>query len=201
MVAGAGLFLAPARSLAAFWGGLAPLCALQLITGWGKEVPRSGGARRRRGVWGGGKAGGGFDGSNSTFHSLSRFNGRGDQSRDGVIHRDKPIPEEARRKQHCKLCYPRPASSSPAPGRLLQEVPWEPDPLGSILARPGQAGAGLPAPSLGGSMRLDAILQHPGAGFGGRCLVGQAGCRAPAMHQRGGEKFRLATFGAAAAPE
>lgn len=56
------------------------------------------------------------------------------------------------------------------------------------LARPGQAGAGLPAPSLGGSMRLDAILQHPGVGFGGGCLVGRAGCRAPAMHQRGGGK-------------
>lgn len=55
MVAGAGLFLAPARSLAAFWGGLAPLCALQLIMGWGKEVPRSGGARRRRGVGVGGE--------------------------------------------------------------------------------------------------------------------------------------------------
>lgn len=48
-VAGAWLFLALARCLAAVWGGLAPLCALQLIMGWGKEVPRSGGARRRRG--------------------------------------------------------------------------------------------------------------------------------------------------------
>lgn len=66
---------------------------------------------------GGGEAGAGFDGSNSTFHSLSRFNGRGDQSRDGVIHRDKPIPEEARRKQHCKLCYPR----SPSPGEAVAE--------------------------------------------------------------------------------
>lgn len=82
------------------------------------------------GECGGGEAGGGFDGSNSTFHSLSRFNGRGDQSRDGVIHRDKPIPEEARRKQHCKLCYP-----SPAPGRLSQKEPRELDPLGFVTGR------------------------------------------------------------------
>lgn len=78
------------------------------------EVPRSKGARRRRGRR---EADGGFDSSGSSaFHSLSRFNGRGDQSRDGVIHRDKPIPEEARRKQHCELCYPRHANRSLAPG-------------------------------------------------------------------------------------
>lgn len=92
---------------------------------------------------GGGEAGGGFDGSNSTFHSLSRFNGRGDQSWDGVIHRDKPIPEEARRKQHCKLCYPRPASGSPAPGRLSQKAPRELDPLGFVT------GHGLSLPRTG----------------------------------------------------
>lgn len=126
----------------------------------GTEVPRSSGARRRRG---GREAGGGFDGSGSSaFHSLSRFNGRGDQSRDGVIHRDKPIPEEARRKQHCELCYPRHANRSPAPG--------------------GAAGSPGSVSRRRGAMGRTATPQQPGAAEEGRgYAMGQRGCSALAL--------------------
>lgn len=137
---------------------------------------------------GGGKAGGGFDGSNSTFHSLSRFNGRGDQSRDGVIHRDKPIPEEARRKQHCKLCYPRPASSSPALGRLLQEVPWEPDPLGSVPGKAWPSWGWAACTFPGGVNEVGCNPTAPRSRIWGRMFGGASGlpcaCDAP---ERGGK--------------
>lgn len=128
-------------------GGSAPLAALLAPHGPGK----GGSPERGSTEAAGGEEGAGFDGSSSAFHSLSRFNGRGDQSRDGVIHRDKPIPEEARRKQHCELCYP----GSPSPGEAGAESAPGAGPAGfwdghcPSVPESGRAGAELPTPSPG----------------------------------------------------